>query len=347
MDDETVEVWNIWLTTMMAQFEHVCDAHFSQDGSMIALQTADSVVVKKHAGDKTTDWEDLGTVPFEVPFWRCMPEFLPGHQALAWIAPQDDEYQRYFHLWDLTTGTDLAGVERCNYQAIRFKFSPDGQFVALYIVTSEPGNIIWEVSSGKEIAAIAGSLLDFSPTKNLIVAGNDDNVAIWELPSMKKRCQLEKQATDNDRDCLWSMAISTSGIIAASMTNYSNNKTALIVWDIADGSRIANIDTDGGSCFDLSVSDDNKHVVTKRGRLPLPLTAGCSDSERLIDRSIECLFVGQTWIRQGHENLLWIPPSYRSSEVAVEGQTIALLERSNAPIFLEIDLANTPLVRKY
>ncbi|KAK4109253.1 hypothetical protein N656DRAFT_346135 [Canariomyces notabilis] len=131
------------------------------------------------------------------------------------------------------------------------------------------------------------------------------------------------------------------------------------MWDLETRAEIGRYCIEAGFAG-LSFSADCRYLLPgpKIGALPIPpavratsqgtLESGIADMEA----AESCLYVGSQWVRQGFEDLLWLPPAYRPDLrcLAVRDGTIGLGAHHDMPLamvlFIKIDLAKTPLASR-
>jgi WD40 repeat protein len=104
-------------------------------------------------------------------------------------------------LWDVQTGNDVLTISMpkgYNYNVFGLAFSPDGKILASGR-ESEPIIDLWDVSSGKKITSLNGSLkghegksdgvkkIAFSPNGKLLASGRDsETIDIWDVQGIGK-----------------------------------------------------------------------------------------------------------------------------------------------------------------
>jgi hypothetical protein len=84
----------------------------------------------------------------------------------------------------------------------------------------------------------------------------------------------------------------------------------------------------------LSFSSLGQYLKTDRGVLDLSfLLLNISSSEYLLP-----LFVSDNWVTIEEENIIWLPPNYRATCVAVWNGIVVLGHSSGSVSFLEFEL---------
>ncbi|KAF4974216.1 hypothetical protein FZEAL_8854 [Fusarium zealandicum] len=100
-------------------------------------------------------------------------------------------------------------------------------------------------------------------------------------------------------------------------------KSVVLLWDINSGIEIGNYVTE--ACISgTRFSKDLGYLESSIGRLPLPYNQHDTPSESDQEATRNCLYVDNQWICQGFERLIWLPPAYRPSALAVREHMIGL-----------------------
>src|SRR5436190_20337997 len=112
------------------------------------------------------------------------------------------------------------------------------------------------------------------------------------------------------------------------------------LWDVKTKETIAIFNT-VGTIHKLSFSNNGSHLERNQGVLQLKHATHCDSRFRF--NSICPLYVKEHWITWGTKNILWLPPDYRSSCVAIHQNILAIGLASGRVIFTELDLDTIPL----
>ena len=83
----------------------------------------------------------------------------------------------------------------------------------------------------------------------------------------------------------------------------------------------------------LSFSYDSTSLITDRGSLYTTSLSPIADFSQW--NPTHGIFVKEQWVTWGTEMMLWLPPEYRQSVIAVYGSTIALGNLSGRVSILE------------
>lgn len=189
-----------------------------------------------------------------------------------------------------------------------------------------------------------------SPAGGTIAVANWDTIDLWDAASATWVRSIE----DNPRRhrVLETMAFSHRGTLARVVLadkNYSDNTppcSRIRLWELASGTMLGELDLPELSSprpSYISFSEDGTYLESNIWRLPLPLPAlnhVDEEAARVVLR--QCFFVANDWLMQGLEKLIWLPPDYRSSDVAVINGNVALYAKYTGVFFISVDLEWTP-----
>jgi WD40 repeat protein len=150
-------------------------------------------------------------------------------------------------------------------------------------------------------------------------------VRLWDTATGAHQRTLEGHS-----DWVKSVAFSPDGTTLASA---SGDKTVRL-WDTATGAHQRTLDVDV-TINQLVFSGDGSYLHTDRG--VLDITCGIASPSPLS--AALALFVRAKWIVCGSEALLWLPPDYRATSVAVFRDTVALGHASGGVSIMELTVS--------
>ena len=122
------------------------------------------------------------------------------------------------------------------------------------------------------------------------------------------------------------MAFSPDGKLASG----GSRDSTVRLWDAATGAPLQTLEL-GTVIQDLSFSSSGEHLKTDREVLDASsLKVSLDSSEQLLT-----LFISDNWVAEEGENILWLPPDYRATCVAVWNGIIVLGHVSGGISFLQ------------
>ncbi|KAI1659762.1 WD40 repeat-like protein, partial [Daldinia decipiens] len=347
--EETVRIWDIATCSLLRHLDNARGIYFSPYGEIAALFSFDVIQILEIG-----TWEERTNFKTESECYPKEVQFSEKNKILLWTTHDGS--------------SSLSSI-----------YGPGGRVIPrLHLRILEMHDFSYSVEYSYDDyeqprLSPDGTLVAFRPT------GKGNHVHLLQIDTQEVRARLPLSENDKYTKLLFSpdsTRIAISTILMARWIIW-NNESTVTLWDTAKGDPVhilqvdyhvtpitiardgkillrkgvknsilwdttANEVTELPSLLpddDLSFTKDDKCLAGKRGCLPLPSTA----------KDFDCLYVGDEWVFQGGDRLLWLPESYRAEyhEIVVQGGTIVLGLKPGSVKFIKIDLENTPLAKQH
>ena len=324
-DDATVRLWDAAtgaaLQTLKGHGYRVTSVTFSPDGKQLASASDDATVrlwdAATGAALQTLEGHGRGVTSVT---------FSPDGKQLA--SASDDATVR---LWDAATGAALQTLKGHRDAVTSVAFSPDGKQLAS---ASDDATVrLWDAATGAALQTLEGhgrrvTSVAFSPDGKQLAsasasASGDATVRLWDAATGAALQTLEGHGRR-----VTSVAFSPDGKQLAS----ASGDATVRLWDAATGAALQTLEL-GITTSILSFSTSGQYLITDRGIL------GVSSLQLSPDplEQLRTLFVSNDWVAEEGANILWLPPDYRATCVAVRDGMVVLGHSSGNISFLKFE----------
>ncbi|KAK7177935.1 Vegetative incompatibility protein HET-E-1-like protein 7 [Paraphaeosphaeria sporulosa] len=323
--DKTVRLWDaetgVHRSTLEGHSDWVSAVVFSRDGKLVASASDDKTVRL---------WDAETGAPRST---------LEGHSgsvnAVAFsrdgklVASASGD--KTVRLWDAETGAPRSTLEGHSDWINAVAFSRDGKLVAS--ASYDKTVRLWDAETGAPRSTLEGhsgsvNAVAFSRDGKLVASASDDKtVRLWDAETGAPRSTLEGHS-----DWVSAVVFSRDGKLVASA---SDDKTVRL-WDAETGAPRSMLEGHFDVINAMAFSRDGKRIQTDRGDVALPSPTTPSPSVSLLQPSH--IFVEDQWLSVGQQRLLWLPPEYRSTCSAVNGQTVCLGHASGRMSLLNLSI---------
>lgn len=297
--DTQLKLWNIAgyeeIRTLKGRVlarhvDAILDVSFSKDGKQLVTASRDKTAISwnvstgKLRKEFTEGHSFLASNAIFLPDQKRLATAAVDNSVRIWDIQTGTEHKRFEHtgrsaaidvsadsrflitgsdqktvrLWEISSGKMIKELKGHKSEVCSVAFSPDMLLCASGDVRGRC--ILWDVKTGNQLHKLTGhtrkiSSLSFLPdSKSLLTASGDNTVGHWDVTTGKENQKLILKHPDS----VLSMSVFNNGKQA--VTSCADGKVR--VWDVATPKVIRTIRPANGLINSVSVSHDNKRVLT-------------------------------------------------------------------------------------
>ncbi|KAJ6060292.1 hypothetical protein N7444_002146 [Penicillium canescens] len=360
--DKTVRLWDMAIGalqhTRKGHFSFVWSVAFSPNGALLASGSLDETVRLWDTATGALQHTLGGHLGF---VWSVA--FSPNSALLA-----SGSYDKTVRLWDTATGALQHTLEGHSSSVDSVAFSPDGSLLASG--SQDKTVCLWDTATGALRHSLKGhsnsvKSVAFSPDGALLASGsNDETLRLWDTATGGLRYSLEghsnsvkpvafssdgallasgsydktvrlwdtatgalQHTLEGHSNSVDSVAFSPDGALLAS----GSHDETVRLWDTATGA-LQQVLSVNGTVTDLKFYHNGSCLFTNLGSLDVQSgPEHHASSSNNVNREI---FIEQEWIQLNGRNVLWLPPGSRPSSSAINGNLLALGDKSGLVSFI-------------
>ncbi|KAF5010334.1 hypothetical protein FDECE_3509 [Fusarium decemcellulare] len=362
LDGDRFQLWDKAMKNKQATFEEMIDVCFLASSNRMALLSRDGHVQVLDNSEDSSVFKEVSSLHVnDISVLYLSPN---GQLAGLHHCPPGGG-EATLQMWDLAKKKKLATISHLQ-DMYEVEFSPNNDFFYMRGIGQAPRQgkppreeeedyiKLFYAPTGKEICTFAEGLdLKFCPASQLFALKRiiyPQTIFVMDITTRRKKFTLNVREGQ-----VHEMAISAAGKLAAISSRRRHEGSSIIhLWNIVTGEKIGRCVVDVNDCYTtFSFSSDLKCLESSRGRLPLPTIPADKEDAGEEGRDLEnCLYVGEHWIFQGFDRLMWLPPAYRVAQsrdkyVDLREGTLALAHWGDSAKFIKFALDKTPVAKSY
>jgi WD40 repeat protein len=237
---------------------------------------------------------------------------------------------RTIKLWNITAEVTLIHTLKGHNGTVRSVcFSADGKLLSSASNDKTVG--VWETTSGRKLHMLQGhtrsvndAVISANGTK-LASASNDKTVRLWDVDSGRGLFVLKGHAD-------WVMAVAFSQDASLLATAASDKMVCL--WDATTGLKMLKFETNQ-IYMTLSFSEDARYL--RVGHKWFDVGTGHESREMVPQTSVVRATIRDDWIVLDGKDVVRLPPAYRATCSAMNGDVLALGLASGRVTILEFN----------
>ncbi|KZL73005.1 beta transducin-like protein HET-E2c [Colletotrichum tofieldiae] len=333
--DGIVKIWNpdtgACVSTFKAHHRRLISVQLTADSQRLASWSGDGVIKiwDMAMGACVSTLECHGNMPVLVTFAETGQQLATGHQDGT------------IRAWDLDTGECVSMSEGHSGMVWDVKFTADSQ--RLVSVYRNKTVRLWDLATNKCLLTlkhrhmVMGAAYTASGHQ-LVLETLEGFLEIWDLAT--GACVSTLGTLDDDMATSFAFSADSQRLAIGYWSG------SIGVWNTATGAWVGT-EHYGPRVKSIAFIDD-KHVMTNIGMFVLDSKLGSNASLRTTPQDgISLVGYGiskdSNYVMKGRKRVLWLPAEYRSTKIAVFGETVAIGCKSGRVVFIKFSAEDVEL----